>query len=42
LRQYDGNPDYHWLLLDELLPLFPKPAVEMKTLPNDFTVGDGA
>jgi hypothetical protein len=25
-----------------LLPLFPKPAVEMKTLPNDFTVGDGA
>jgi alpha-mannosidase len=38
VRQYDGNPDYHWLLLDELLPLFPKPTVEMKTLPNDFTV----
>jgi hypothetical protein len=26
------------VLLDELLSIFPAPSVEMKTLPNDFTV----
>jgi alpha-mannosidase len=38
VRQIEGNPDYHWLLLEDLLSVFPKPTADMKTLPNDFTV----
>jgi hypothetical protein len=38
VKQYAGNPDYRWLLVDELFTVFPKPVAEMKTLPDDFTV----
>jgi hypothetical protein len=38
VRQLEGNPDYHWLLTDDLLSVFPKPVADMKTLPNDFPV----
>jgi hypothetical protein len=38
VKQYDGNPEYRWILLDELLSIFPAPTAEMKTLPNDFVV----
>ena len=38
LNEADKNPQYHWLLLDELFSTFPAPTTEMKTLPNDFTV----
>ena len=38
VKQLEGNPDYRWLLLEELPSVFPKPTTEMKTLPNDFSV----
>ena len=38
VSEADKNPQYHWLLLDELFSTFPAPTVEMKTQPNDFTV----
>lgn len=38
VAEADGNPQYHWLLLDELFSQFSAPAVEMPTQPNDFTV----
>jgi hypothetical protein len=38
VRQYEGNPGFRWLLLDELLEKYPKPATEFKTKPNDFVV----
>ncbi len=38
VKQYTGNPEYRWLLVDELFDLFPAPKVDMRTLPNDFTV----
>ena len=38
VRRYEGNPGFRWLLLDELLDKYPKPAAEFKTQPNDFAV----
>jgi hypothetical protein len=38
VKQYTGNPECRWLLVDELFDVFPKPQAEMKTAPNDFTV----
>lgn len=38
VRRYEGNPGFRWLLLDELLGIFPKPAGEFRTQPNDFVV----
>ena len=38
VKQYEGNPGFRWILLDELLPLYPKPKDEYVTSPDDFTV----
>jgi len=38
VREYSGNPSFRWLLLDELLSLFPKPTAEFNTRPDDFKV----
>jgi len=38
VRNYENKPQYHWILLDELMEIFPEPEVDMVTLPNDFTV----
>lgn len=38
VRKYENNPQYQWILLDELMEIFPEPEAEMVTLPNDFTV----
>lgn len=38
VQQCEGKPEYRWILLDELLEAFPRPAVEFKTEPNDFVV----
>ncbi len=38
VRQYEGKPGFRWILVDELLKLFPKPAMDFKTLPDDFKV----
>jgi len=38
VKQYEGNPGYRWILLEELFPTFPKPTKDLKTGPNDFHV----
>ena len=38
VMEYENNPQYQWILLDELLPNFPEPKEVMVTRPNDFTV----
>jgi hypothetical protein len=38
VRTYEGNPDYRWILLEELLAALPQPAEEMRTGPNDYVV----
>jgi hypothetical protein len=38
VSKYENNPQYQWILLDELMDIFPEPEMEMVTLPNDFTV----
>ncbi|MFC2089543.1 hypothetical protein ACFLT1_02110 [Bacteroidota bacterium] len=38
VKEYDGNPLFNWILLDELLALYPEPEAEFKTQPDDFTV----
>ena len=38
VKQLESNPDYRWVLLEELPSIFSNPASDMKTLPNDFTV----
>ena len=38
VRQYEGKPGFKWILVDELLDLFPKPSALFKTLPDDFKV----
>lgn len=38
VREYEGNPDFRWVLLDELFDLCPAPMDEFKTLPDDFHV----
>ncbi|NQU85651.1 MAG: hypothetical protein HQ541_07815, partial [Mariniphaga sp.] len=38
VKEYDGDSLYRWILLDELLSLYPKPKAEFITKPDDFTV----
>ena len=38
VSQYEHNPQYSWILLDELLTVLPEPTIDMVTAPNDFTV----
>jgi len=38
VKKYNGNPDFKWILLDEIFPNFPAPTDEFKTLPDDFHV----
>jgi len=38
VKEYENNPQYTWILLDELLEKFPEPKLNMVTLPDDFTV----
>jgi alpha-mannosidase len=38
VRECEGKPEYRWILLDELLRIFPKPKAEFRTEPNDFAV----
>lgn len=38
VRRYDGDPDYRWVLLEEIPELFPPSDADLRTAPNDFTV----
>jgi len=38
VKKYEGNEQYRWMLLEEILPTFPAPEKELKTTPNDFRV----
>jgi hypothetical protein len=38
VQEYDGNTDFKWILLDEMLSLYPEPEAEFRTLPDDFSV----
>ena len=38
VKEYDKNPKFQWVLLDDLLSKYPKPQTDMVTKPNDFTV----
>jgi len=38
VKRYEGNPEYRWMLLEEIFPTFPAPEKELKTRPNDFHV----
>ena len=38
VKQYEGKPGYRWILLDEMLSLYPEPQAEFITRPNDFKV----
>ena len=38
VKEYDGNKSFQWILLDDLLSLYPEPQVEFRTKPDDFTV----
>jgi alpha-mannosidase len=38
VKEYAGNPDYRWVLLDELFSLFPAPRAELRTAADDFVV----
>jgi len=38
VREYEGNPLFRWILLEELLDLYPKPSAEFVTKPDDFKV----
>ncbi len=38
VKKYEGDPEYKWVLLEEIFPAFPPPAKELKTGPNDFHV----
>jgi len=38
VKQCEGRPGYHWVLLEELLGAFPAPKAELHTAPNDFVV----
>lgn len=38
VKQYQGNPQYRWMLLEEIFPTFPRPETDFKTTPNDFHV----
>ncbi len=38
VRTYEGNPEYVWVLLEEIFRTFPPPTKELRTVPNDFRV----
>lgn len=38
VKEYEGNTSYRWILLDELLDLYPDPTNKFITKPDDFTV----
>ncbi len=38
VREVEGNPMFRWILLEELMDLYPDPVAEFRTLPDDFTV----
>jgi Glycosyl hydrolase family 57 len=38
VKQYEGNPQYRWVLLEDIFPTFPRPEAEFKTAPDDFHV----
>ncbi len=38
VKEYQGNPDYRWMLLEDIFDTFPEPKADLKTVPNDFTV----
>jgi len=38
VNEYKGNNSYKWILLDDLLSLYPEPSAEFQTQPDDFTV----
>jgi alpha-mannosidase len=38
VKECEGKPGFEWILLEELLPLFPAPQEELKTTANDFVV----
>jgi len=38
VKKYEGNEQYRWMLLEEILPTFPAPEKELKTTANDFRV----
>jgi alpha-mannosidase len=38
VKKYANNPQFKWILLDELFDNYPKPESIMKTLPDDFKV----
>jgi alpha-mannosidase len=38
VKEYNGNRSFHWVLLDDLLSIYPEPKAEFMTKPDDFTV----
>ena len=38
VKEFPGGSGYRWILLDEMLSVFPRPASDMRTSPEDFTV----
>jgi len=38
VNEYNGNDSFKWILLDDLLSLYPEPSAEFQTQPDDFTV----
>jgi hypothetical protein len=38
VKEVEGNPDFKWLLLEEIFRTFPAPLDEYRTLPDDFHV----
>ena len=38
VKETESKPEYQWLLLEDILSIFPAPAVELKTQPNDYKV----
>jgi hypothetical protein len=38
VQECEGKPGFQWVLLEEILPLFPAPREDMKTAANDFVV----
>ncbi len=38
VKEYEGKPGFQWVLLEEILPLFPAAREELRTAANDFVV----
>ena len=38
VKECEGKPGFRWILLEELLALFPAPQADLKTAANDFVV----